>query len=630
MCGIVCIHSRARPAPSGSLHRATRALLHRGPDEQAEWTSDDGRVGLGHTRLSIVDLETGTQPIASEDERLRIVVNGEFYDHRRIRRELEANGHRFRTRSDSEIALHLYEDLGRDCLNRLRGEFAFVIWDGETRTLFAARDRFGIKPLFYAEVGDVLYLASEAKALFAAGVPAAWDEEAVYQNLFLCADPRRSLFEGVRQLPAGHCLVAGNGPVRIERYWDLDYPRGEEVLDEGECVERVRDLLEESIRLRLMADVPVGCLLSGGVDSSAILSIANRSRGEPPRSFTIGFDDPGYDERGHARATADHVGGDLVETSADDAALADHFEDSVWAGETIQLNPHGTARYLLSRSVRRAGYKVVLAGEGADELFAGYVFCRKALDAGGSGSTLRRWWRLIAAFLKPMNAAERSLKRTSPWLVRTGRLVRFPDLWIRKMAGGIEALRSVFPGDFLRRFANLDPYAALLRGIDVKAHLRGREPVKQILYLWIRTLFVNYLLSADRVDMAHAVEVRLPYLDHVLFEYARRIPATLLSRNGREKHVLREAVEPFVTRGVYEREKRPFLAPPSALRPGSRLNERVQETLRGIRGIPFFDRRAVVRLLDEMAGMPEDRRVALDGLLMMMTSLAVLHDRYGL
>ena len=220
MCGIVAILSRNGPVPEPALGRATAALRHRGPDGERTWLSPTGRAGLGHTLLAINDPE-GFQPIASEDGRLRIIVNGQFYDFARIRAELEERGHRFRTRSDSEIALHLYEDMGAGCLERLRGQFAFVIWDEETGRLFAARDRFGLKPLFFAEHGGALYLASEAKALFAAGIPRSWDARAVYHSLHACPDERRSLFAGISQVPPGHILRAGEGGVRLERYWDL-------------------------------------------------------------------------------------------------------------------------------------------------------------------------------------------------------------------------------------------------------------------------------------------------------------------------------------------------------------------------------------------------------------------------
>ena len=225
MCGIVAVFSRSEPIDPSALTRATRALAHRGPDGQRHWISDDLRVGLGHARLSIIDLATGDQPIASEDEQTRIIVNGEFYGYETIQRELEARGHRLRTRSDSEIALHLFEDVGVQCLHQLRGEFAIIIWDARRRMMFAARDRFGIKPLFYAWHGDTLYFASEAKALFAMGVPARWDEEAVYQSVSFGAHQVRTLFDGVHQIPPGHYMIATDRHVQVAPYWDFNYPR---------------------------------------------------------------------------------------------------------------------------------------------------------------------------------------------------------------------------------------------------------------------------------------------------------------------------------------------------------------------------------------------------------------------
>src|SRR5262249_13369657 len=225
MCGLFAFFSRERRIPETVLQRATATLDHRGPDGRRCWNSEDGRVGLGHTRLSIIDLTTGDQPIASEDERTRIIVNGEFYGHKAIRRELEHAGHRLRTSSDSEIALHLYEDLGPQCLHRLRGEFAFVIWDEKTRILFAARDRFGIKPLFYAFHHDTLCLASEAKALFAAGVPARWDAETVWQTAEYGGHQSRTLFDGIFQVPPGHYLLTTDRHLQLIPYWDFNYPR---------------------------------------------------------------------------------------------------------------------------------------------------------------------------------------------------------------------------------------------------------------------------------------------------------------------------------------------------------------------------------------------------------------------
>ena len=249
MCGSVAFFSNDSPVSAQALARATQALHHRGPDGQRQWIAPHRRVGLGHARLSIIDLTTGDQPIANEDEQIHIVVNGEFYDYERIQRELESRGHRLRTRSDSEILLHLYKDYGVHCMPALRGEFAFVLWDERNGLLFAARDRFGIKPLFYARVGDTLYFASEVKALFAAGVPAAWDHEAVYQDLHAISDGDRSLFKGVQQVPPGHLLIATRYGMQVNRYWDHSFPTLDApppTYSEAEHIERMREALLEA------------------------------------------------------------------------------------------------------------------------------------------------------------------------------------------------------------------------------------------------------------------------------------------------------------------------------------------------------------------------------------------------
>ena len=266
MCGIVAAFSTRDTVSAETLERGTRRLYHRGPDGQRWWISDDGRVGLGHARLSIIDLTTGDQPIASEDGQIQIVVNGEFYGYEAIQRELEQRGHRLRTKSDSEIALHLYEDYGLQFLHHLRGEFALVLWDGRQRRIVAARDRFGIKPLFHAWVGGTLYFASEAKALFAMGVPARWDEESVFQAVSLAGYPSRTMYDGVFKIPPGHYAIATERHLQVNQYWDFDYPKAgqaNEKKNEADHVAEFRAVLEEAVRIRLRADVPVGVYLSG-------------------------------------------------------------------------------------------------------------------------------------------------------------------------------------------------------------------------------------------------------------------------------------------------------------------------------------------------------------------------------
>ena len=650
MCGIVAILSRNGPVPEPALRRATAALEHRGPDGTRTWVSPTGRAGLGHTLLAINDPE-GFQPIASEDGRLRIIVNGQFYDFARIRAELEERGHRFRTRSDSEIALHLFEDLGARCLEHLRGQFAFVIWDEETGRLFAARDRFGLKPLFFAEHGGALYFASEAKALFAAGVPGSWDARAVYHSLHACPDERRSLFAGISQVPPGHILRAGEGGVRLERFWDLPAsPQrrgwlGGRGTDSGftlsghaatapdftHAVERVRELTEDAVSLRMVAGVPVGCLLSGGLDSSSVLGVAAAGANKPVAAFTVGFERRRYDESEGAREMAAAAGARHTVVMLDDAALADHFPDAVWHAETLQYNTHGVARYLLARGVREAGYRSVLAGEGADEAFFGYEFLRAAAGAGAGGLGPRRILRILRGLLRSPARQYPELAAVSPWLARIALLLPAAPSLFTRLTRGLGLIQSVCSEDFLHGFAGYDPYHAFYRRCRESGSLSRREPARQLLYLWLHSIFVNYHLAADRLDMAHGVEVRLPFLDHELFEYANRLPVTQLTAPPQEKHLLREAMRPYIPNSVYARTKRAFMAP-SAVGTDGPLHEFLQDTLRGeaVRAVPFLDAGAVADILDGLPQLADEDRPSVDSLLLMLASAAVLQERYGL
>ncbi len=634
MCGIVSIHSQRTTIDQASLGSAVRALTPRGPDEQNTWIAKDGLTALGHARLSIIDLNTGTQPITTEDGRFRIVHNGEFYDYERITAELESRGHRFRTRSDSEIAIHLYKEKGTACLEDLRGEFAFVIWDDEKQMLFAARDRFGIKPLFYVQNGDTLTIASEAKALFAAGVTAAWDHESVFQNLFFSFDQDRTLFHKVRQVPPGHYLTAHGGEVSIHRYWDVNYPKaGAETRHTNieECIDQVRERLDEAVRLRMRADVPVGCYLSGGVDSSAMLGLAQKHSPGKVTAFTIAFDHPDFDESASARRSAEFVGADFRPIRVKGEDFATVFYDSVWKGEMIHYNAHGAARYLLSKAVRAEGYKVVIAGEGADELFAGYDFSSQALLAGSSGG-IGKWLTMFGRLLSPKTETERRIAATSPWLARLSKGLAFPPHLTDYVGDKFTFLHSIVAPDFAAEFVGRDPYREFFRQFDYRKTLYGKEPAKQILYLWMKSLFVNYVLAAERLDMANAVEVRLPFLDHKLFEFASSIPGSMLAKDGTIKYILREAVKPYITDEVYRGLKQPFLAPPTTRRNDDAMFVMLQDILRSesFATVPFFDRKAVLRMLDDLPAMDEASRTSMDPILYMMASIGVLHEKYSL
>jgi asparagine synthase (glutamine-hydrolysing) len=640
MCGIVAFLSFQNSIDSESLKRATQSLHHRGPDGQKYWISPTRRVGLGHARLSIIDLKTGDQPISNQNNNLHIVVNGEFYDFERIQQDLERWGYQLRTHSDSEIALHLYDEFGTQCLHHLRGEFAFVLWDERNQLLFAARDRFGIKPLYYTVNRGTLYLASEVKALFAAGVPARWDHESFFQADSGLLEPARTLFQNIYQVPPGHFLLASPHSIQLKSYWDFNYPRiGDEVpqYSENEYIEKLRYTLNEAIRLRLRADVPVGCYLSGGLDSSAVLGIAATHTSTPLQAFTISFDQAAYDEKTIAQSTAAYTGTNIQLIPVSQSDFAKHFADTVWHGEMLCINTHTVAKYLLSKAARDAGYKVVLTGEGADEIFGGYAHFRQdMLLYNTKGQDEKEISRLLEE-LRLNNTVSLGLllpNETSTPLPNVQRTLGFVPTWMETTAVGSLKGRALYAPEFAAQFSQRDAFRVFFNGVDVQGQLSQREPVNQSLYLWSKTALPNYLLRmlGDGVEMAHSIEGRLPFLDHHVVELVRDLPVSLKIRGLTEKYVLREAARPYLTDTVYSREKHPFFAPPSTSQLNSPLQELLQDTLRDpIKGsLPFYDQAKVITLLDQLPEMADSTRTSIDPVLMKMLSACVLQERFGL
>jgi asparagine synthase (glutamine-hydrolysing) len=641
MCGIAAFFSNGKPVSAQTLKRATNTLHHRGPDSLGIWMAPNRQVGLGHARLSIIDLASGDQPIANENERIHIIVNGEFYDFERQRRELEQRGHRFRTRSDSEIALHLYEEFGAHCVQHLRGEFAFVLWDETNQTLFAARDRFGIKPLYYAVHEGALYLASEVKALFAAGVPARWDDEYFYQHAMGPAMPDRTLFDGVYQVPPGHCLVATRNGMRILRYWEFSYPTAAELRadkrSEADCVQEFAAVFKEAVRLRMRADVPVGCYLSGGLDSCAALGFASRLSSAPIQAFTLTFDQAAYDEGEIAREMAAHAGANFHPIAIKQSDIAANFADAIWHSETLFSNGHGVSKYLLSRAVRNAGYKVVYTGEGSDEIFGGYVHFRAdMLQHNSEGQDPAEVQRLLRQ-LENANAVSRGLLMPdcdSGSLDSVERLLGFVPGCLRVFAAQGQRRQQLFAGDFQQRFSGRDSARLFLDGFDLPAVLQGRDPLNKSLFVWAKSFLPGYILNllGDRMEMAHSVEGRVPFLDHHVVECVCRAPVSLKIKGMTEKYLLREAAKPFITDTVYRRQKHPFMSPPVTTAPTERFHEMLQDTLRGpdLASLPFYDQRKVVALLDQLPAMSEADRVSWDSVLMSVLSACVIQQRFGL
>jgi asparagine synthase (glutamine-hydrolysing) len=638
MCGIVACYSRREPVLQATLERATRSLIHRGPDGRRHWISADSRVGLGHARLSIIDLTTGDQPIASEDEKTRVIVNGEFYGYEAIQRDLEARGHRLRTRSDSEIALHLYEDYGVQCLHHLRGEFAMVLWDEPRRMIFAARDRFGIKPLFYAWHNNTLYFASEAKALFAAGVPARWDEENVFNAVAFGGHQVRTLFDAIHQIPPAHYMLVTDRHVQVAPYWDFDYPAASQavaVRSDREYAAEFREALEEAVRIRLRADVSVGVYLSGGLDSCSVLALAARHHPEPIRAFTLTFDQAEYDEGSLAKEMAAIAGAEFYPIPISQRDLADNFADAIAQCEVLCINVHGVAKYLLSRAVRDAGYKVVVTGEGSDEVLGGYPHFRRDMVLYNSEGQDPAAINELLQWLEEHNKVSRGLLLPDGEIGpvdRVRRILGYVPSWIETFSSRAVKMLPLLSRDMIDRYGPTEGAWAILDDLDVRGQLTGRDPLHQSLYLWSKTILCGYVLTmlGDRMEMAHSVEGRVPFLDHHFIEVLRAQPVNQKIRGMTEKYVLRQAVRDVISDTVYRRQKHPFLSPPATLNPDETFHTYVQDTLRGpaMASMPFFDQKEVVALLDRLPGMDTGARVANDQLLMLLASMCVLQERY--
>jgi asparagine synthase (glutamine-hydrolysing) len=639
MCGITAVFSRQAPVSEAALAAGTAALHHRGPDGRRHWLAPDGRVGLGHARLSIIDLATGDQPIASEDGSLVLVHNGEFYDFERIRGELERRGHRFRTKSDSEIALHLYEDLGPECVHQLRGEFAFVIWDSRNQRLFAARDRFGVKPLFYAQQDGALYIASEVKALFAMGVRAAWSHEGAYAGGFVLPG-ERTLFREVHNVPPGHFMRATRESFRVHQYWDVDYPRDHMApppRSDAEYIAGFRAVLEDSVKTRLRADVPVGCYLSGGIDSCAILGLASLHHEGPVRAYTLAFESGAYDESSIAEAMAKRAGAEFHLVPALQRDLADNFRAAVIQAELPCLNAHTVAKYMLSRAVRDDGRKVVLTGEGSDEILAGYPhFRRDMLLYHTEGQDPAEVERLMAALVAGNEVSRGILMPEGE--SKAGRVAHtvldsVPS-WLDAQTGVIGRLQALMRDDFVTAQSGTDIVAAFLASIDVQRRIKGRNAVHAALYMWAKTVLPHYILSnlGDRMEMGHSIEGRVPFMDHTVAEYLHQVPVSMKIRGMTEKYILREAVKDVITPTVYNRQKHPFLSPPSTHHREAPLHALMQDTLRSeaARSVPFLDQQKLIAALDGLSHADAGAASLTDQSLTLAMSYVFMHEGLGL
>lgn len=577
MCGIAGFFS-TRPLASESgpvLDRMLAMLHHRGPDGRDRHLDPVHGLGMGHTRLAINDLACGRQPLKSVDGRFVLTANGEFYDFKRYRSLAMAEGGRFSTKSDSEIALSLYGKYGLDFVRHLRGEFAVAFYDTREEQLILVRDRFGIRPLFFHVTDDTIIYGSEVKALLEhPDVPRRLSPRAALHQLMQTMVPGTSAFEDIQALQPGRMLIVKKRGDRLEvrdhRYWDLDFPTLEEGHDPAppeEHIERVRETLIESIVLRLEADVPVGCYLSGGIDSCCILGLATGAMQSPVKAFTISFDNARYDESEIAVEMARSMAADqeIIRLKAGDL-YGQTYVDTVWHAERTFYNTLGVAKNLMSRRVRECGYKTVITGEGSDELFGGYPAFKRDMILHGlkdePESVRAEYQRLMDESNRLFKGAILAEQQLSHPAFET--LCGFTPSWIQPWMATLELARPLLHPDHQAELRDYDPIAAIAAAINPEA-VAGRHPLDIAQYTWSKTQLEGQILNwgGDRVDMANSMESRPAFLDHHLAEIAVRIPPRYRIRENVEKWVLREAVKGVLPEVLYKREKFAFMAPPA-------------------------------------------------------------------
>ena len=535
-------------------------IAHRGPDDEGYYVS--GPVGLGFRRLSIIDLSTGHQPLSNEDGTVWIVFNGEIYNYQELREFLVGKGHIFKTSTDTEVIIHLYEELGPECLRKLRGMFGFAIWDARDKSLFLARDRVGIKPLYYCLTDGSLVFASEIKAILAdPSVNRQLAPELIDRFLtFLYVPGDETLLKGIRKLAPGHYLLIKDGKVAVRQYWDLEFTGSYR----GRSVEQTESdllaLLSETVRLHMIADVPVGVLLSGGVDSTGVLSLAVEGTGKKISTFTVGFAEQGVaDERPYARLAAQKFGTEHYEMTISARDFAEFLPKYVWHMEEPVCEPPAIALYYVSKLARNH-VTVLLSGEGGDEAFAGYSNYRnlvwlERMKRGGP------WVNgALAGGISLVNSLSGS-SRFAKYVPLMGD--RFPDYYFSRTSNPYRTtgngLGSLYSSDFQ---AELDREHSLQPVRDLQKHMRGRGTLDTMLYIDTKTWLPDDLLvKADKMTMANSIELRVPLLDHKVLEFAASLPASRKLNGFTTKFILKKVLSERVPGEILNRKKAGFPVP---------------------------------------------------------------------
>jgi asparagine synthase (glutamine-hydrolysing) len=608
MCGIAGFINREKDAPTAEreilLDKMCRVITHRGPDEQGAVVA--GRAALGMRRLSIIDLKSGQQPIYSEDGNLAIVFNGEIYNYRELKTKLEARGHKFKTSSDTETIVHAFEEYGADCLQHLRGMFAFAIWNKRDESLFVARDRVGKKPLFYAltERGNFVF-GSEMKVLLAHGeISEEIDFPALDAYLTFGYVPEQfCIFKNVYKLLPGHFLTFKNGEIKTRKYWDFDYRKVSGIKTEAEYIEILREKIKDAVKVRLISEVPLGAFLSGGVDSSSVVAMMSQILDAPVKTFSIGFNEDSFNELKYARVAAEHfqtehhefiVTPDLVET----------VDELVWHFDEPFADSSALPTFMVSKMARDY-VTVVLSGDGGDELFAGYtryVVDRKRSGTANLPSFVRRNLRAVSESL-PHGAKGRNYL----YNVSLDALDRYID-----SISQYNALRkkSLYSKDFQSRL-NGNSGASVYR--NIAESVSTGNAIDNLLYLDSKTYLPGDILTkVDRMSMAASLEARVPLLDHELIEFVTQIPPDLKMKGFETKYIFKKAMEGIVPKEILYREKQGFGVPIEEWI-NNQLRARIHETLLDARTLQrgYFEKSYIQTLLDEHSKSRRDHSHAL-------------------
>jgi asparagine synthase (glutamine-hydrolysing) len=596
ICGKFEFDLQARVSPA-LVKAMADTISHRGPDDEGYYVS--GPIGLGFRRLSIIDLNTGHQPISNEDGSVWIVFNGEIYNYQELREHLLSRGHVFKTRTDTEVIVHLYEEFGEGCVDKLRGMFAFAIWDNRNKLLFIARDRLGIKPLYYASSSKSLVFASEMKAILADPEVRREVEPATIDRFlsFNYTPGEETFFKNIRKLQPGHYIVVRQGELHIRQYWDLHFSTEPEHPNQKQAEEQLVNLLEDSVRLHMISDVPVGFLLSGGLDSTAMLSLAAGKSDQPISSYTIGFSEPGIeDERPYARLAASRYGVKHYEMTITSKDFVDFLPQYVWHMEEGVCEPPAVALYYISK-LAKEHVKVLISGEGGDEAFAGYPNYRNLL-----------WLERLKSVAGPLKGVFSGALGAFNSVARSKKITKYLPLLDMPLSSYYYS-RTSSPFSFFNQ-PNNPIYSSAFAGIvdkrksvsAVQKYLQGDlNNLNKMLYVDTKTwLPDDLLIKADKITMANSIELRVPFLDHKVMEFAASLPTNFKVHGFTTKYLAKKALSHRVPQEIINRKKAGFPVPyESWLR--TDLNSWLRDLLFSQRAMErgYFDRRGVENLFSK-------------------------------